>query len=256
MTLGARPVALHDRRRSGEATGRAVSKPAEIYESDRYWEANPSFHAEDSGFKVTNCIALLEAHGVRPASILDVGCGGGRTTLLLARHYGVPATGIDASPGAVRHAGAHHADPLVSFKVADPGSLESQADLGVMFDVFEHVEDYLGFLRRARPTARRWVFNIPLDMYVLSVLLERPMAWRRQYGHLHYFSKATALATLADAGYEVTGHRLCSLSRHMLRANPNLRRLVLAAPRLLLEALSKDFSARLVGGASLMVLAR
>jgi hypothetical protein len=82
------------------------------------------------------------------------------------------------------------------------------------------------------------------------------MAWRRQYGHLHYFSKATALATLRDAGYAVIDHRLCSLSRHMVRQNPNLRRIALSAPRLLLEALSKDLAAKLVGGASLMVLAR
>jgi SAM-dependent methyltransferase len=227
------------------------------YESDQYWEANPSLHLEDAEFKVANCVALLKPHGARPASILDVGCGAGRTTLLLARAFGVPAIGIDLSPGAIAYAAAHHADPLVTFRTGDVAALAgSPAELGVMFDVFEHVEDYLGFLRRAKPAARQWVFNIPLDMYVLSVLAGQPMTWRRQYGHLHYFSKATALATLRDAGYAVVDARLCSLSRHMVRHNPNLRRLVLAAPRLLLEAVSPDLAARLVGGASLMVLAR
>lgn len=244
-------------RQTAPKQGGSPDSTGAIYEGDRYWNANPTRHEEDSEFKVANCVALLAAHGIAPQSILDVGCGAGKTTVLLARAFGVPATGIDVWSGLPAYAAAHHADPLVTFRTADVAALDGPpADLGVMFDVFEHVEDYLGMLRRARPAARHWVFNIPLDMYVLSVLTERPMAWRRQYGHLHYFSRATALATLRDAGYEVIDERLCSLSRHMLRHNPNLRRVVLAAPRLALEALSPRLAARLVGGASLMVLAR
>src|SRR5690606_39364807 len=43
-------------------------------------------------------------------------------------------------------------------------------DLVLCIDVFEHIEDYLGFLRILRDKGTYKLFHIPLDMTVLSVL--------------------------------------------------------------------------------------
>jgi hypothetical protein len=70
-------------------------------------------------------------------------------------------------------------------------------------DVFEHIEDYLGFLRTIRSKADYKIFHIPLDLTVVSVLCGEMTKRRMTDGHLHYFSQETAIATLKDCGYEI-----------------------------------------------------
>jgi len=68
-------------------------------------------------------------------------------------------------------------------------------------DVFEHVEDYLGFIRRLQPLAEWKIFHIPLDLSVVSVA--RPTYFKMAYeqvGHLHCSTRETALASLEQAG--------------------------------------------------------
>lgn len=43
-------------------------------------------------------------------------------------------------------------------------------DLVLVLDVFEHVDDYLGFLRGLSRIARNIIFHIPLDISVMRVL--------------------------------------------------------------------------------------
>ena len=71
-------------------------------------------------------------------------------------------------------------------------------------DVFEHVEDYFGFLRKLREKAEYKIFHIPLDLSVQTVLRSSPIIkGRKSVGHIHYFTKETALETLKDTGYEI-----------------------------------------------------
>ena len=73
-------------------------------------------------------------------------------------------------------------------------------------------------------------------------------------GHLHYFSRDTALATLKDAGYQVIDH---FYTANMLEL-PNIgwRGKLMLLPRRLAFSLHPDLAARILGGYSLMVLAR
>src|SRR5690606_2619873 len=81
---------------------------------------------------------------------------------------------------------------------------ESPFDLVLCLDVFEHVEDYIGFIRGLRGLGGRFVFHIPLDMNAQMVLRGEPIRRVRDVvGHLHYFNKDTALATLEEAGMKV-----------------------------------------------------
>ena len=119
-------------------------------------------------------------------------------------------------------------------------------------DVFEHVEDYLGFIRGLQPLAQWKVFHIPLDLSVLSVA--RPIYLKmalEQVGHLHYFTRETALASLEQAGLKVRDWFFTSVELDQ-GAHGRKR---LQALRKLLFARNADFAARWLGGFSLLVLA-
>jgi cyclopropane fatty-acyl-phospholipid synthase-like methyltransferase len=161
--------------------------------------------------------------------------------------------GYDISQDAVRLARELHQD--VDVRLGDATESGEHFDLVLLVDVFEHVEDYLGFLRRVAPLGALMVFHVPLDMNALLVARERTMmASRSAYGHLHYFSKATALATLEDAGYTVLATKYTPGSMEL--PNRSWRMKVAKWPRRLGFRISPDATARILGGYSLLVLAR
>jgi hypothetical protein len=80
------------------------------------------------------------------------------------------------------------------------------------------------------------------------------MAKRKLVGHLHYFTKETALATLTDAGFEVQDYFYTAgsldLPQHTLLAQ------MARIPRRILFNLFPDTSVKVFGGFSLLVLAK
>ena len=228
-----------------------------IYVEGSYLRNNPSWHEADSPWKARQILALLEAHGIRPASVCEVGCGAGEVLNRMAAELGsgVELWGYELSPQAYELCRAKER-PNLHFRLADLLDEEGDpCDLLMAIDVFEHVEDYFAFLRRLRPRGRWKVFHIPLDLSVQSVLRGTPITrLRASVGHIHYFTKETALATLRDTGYEIIDWRYTrgtlDLPAHSWKAG--LARL----PRAWLHALSPDWAARLLGGFSLLVLAK
>ncbi len=77
---------------------------------------------------------------------------------------------------------------------------------------------------------------------------------RRSFGHLHYFTKETALAALQETGYEVIDHFYTRASVELRKRSwkGNLAKL----PRAVLFALNQDWTVRMLGGFSLLVLAK
>jgi cyclopropane fatty-acyl-phospholipid synthase-like methyltransferase len=226
------------------------------YETAAYLEANPSLHSEDNQFKSEFAISMLRSY-VRPKStFLEVGCGGGGILAEFCAAFDSHGVGIDISSSCIEHARARHAaNDSLTFEVCDIAGYELKHDIGLMFDVFEHVEDYFGFLRTASSIAPIWVFNIPIDMFALAILTKQEMRWRREYGHLHSFSPSTARATLSETGYRIQSDRLLFSTLHSLRQSFDIGKLLLALPRLVLERVSPEFAARTVGPASLLVVA-
>jgi SAM-dependent methyltransferase len=226
------------------------------YQTGEYWDKNPTFHEEDADFKVANAIAMLERNGISPDDILDVGTGSGKHAYLLSERYEVPTVGLDMSARAIDHARQRYSRPDLDFHVADIKQYSSVAHVGFMFDVFEHIEDYMGFLRSASPNSEYWVFNIPIDMNALSIVRGRYLDDRARVGHLHYFSKASALATLEDCGYEIIEWEFANVVKHQLKNQFSMKGLLAAFPRLALYKLSQSFAVNLLGGASLSVLCK
>ena len=229
------------------------------YVEGGYWESNPTFHEEDAAFKAENCATLLrrESGCCGSRSVLDVGCGAGGFLASLSTRVDGTFLGIDLAEQPIALASDRHRGNGLWFRVADVADVDGPFDLVTMNDVFEHVDDYLGFLRSIRRFQRPGVefyFNIPLDMTAVAVATRGYMKARERVGHLHYFSKESALATLEYAGFTVRGYRYNRTVGHLLKTRMGLRGLAAAVPRLASFRLAPDLSVRLLGGASLGVL--
>lgn len=229
---------------------------ATIYESGAYLEANPDWHAEDAPHKARWIDAILKRNRLEPSHIVEIGSGSGEVLVNLAKYYPqAKMEGYDISPQA--HAiAAPKTGGNLSFHRANYLEAETaQPDLLMAIDVFEHVEDYMGFIRAMRPRATWKLFHIPLDLSVQGLLRGKPlMHSRRAVGHLHYFCKDTALATLADCGCEVADWNYTHGAETMPKGG--LRTRAFNVPRRLARMVNEDLAVRVMGGASMMVLAR
>ena len=225
-----------------------------IYEDGTYLEnTGGSWHAEDSPWKAGNILDLLEGNGLAPESVAEIGCGAGE--ILRCMHAALPRAefdGWDISPQAYEICKAKKGERLC-FHLGDLLETEAYYDVVIAADVFEHVPDYHGFLRKLQRRARYKVLHIPLDMSVLNVLRGQPLRLRKQVGHLHYFDAPTALATLEDCGYRISSYRYTAGSLDLERTTWRSR--LARIPRQTLRRLSPRVAAQLLGGFSLLVLA-
>ncbi|MCG5431623.1 class I SAM-dependent methyltransferase [Mycobacterium sp. MYCO198283] len=224
------------------------------YETGEYLAHNPDWHAADAPFKAQWIADILQRNSVPTDHIVEVGTGSGEILVHLADRFpNARLTGYDISPQAYAIAAPKATDRL-RFHHADYLAVDAEPpDVLLAIDVFEHIDDYMSFLRALRPRAPRHLFHIPLDLSVQGLLRGRSiMGARKSIGHLHYFYKDTALATLADCGYHVVDWNYTHGAE--LLPNRALRTKVTSVGRRALRAVNEDFAIRLLGGASMMVL--
>jgi SAM-dependent methyltransferase len=181
-------------------------KPS-IYTDGTYLRNVVDWHVGDAPWKASQVARLIERNEFSPASVHDVGCGAGDVLAQLQPRlaHGTELLGMDIAADAIDLA-AHRANEWLRFERGDYRDADLPAqDVLLLLDVFEHVPDYLGFLAALRERAEYFVFHIPLDLCAWGVTLgSRWMLHMREtYGHLHYFSYETALATLEDTGYTI-----------------------------------------------------
>ena len=222
-----------------------------MYNDGRYFSKNPGWHENNAAWKASEVLSLLSEQNFRPTSIVDIGCGtGGVLEVIAGALNGTRLVGYDLSAQAI---GMVERSDRVELKVGTPQDVHEHYDLLLSLDVFEHVEDYLGFLRSLQPIADWFVFHIPLDMSAQSVMREQPLLTvRSTVGHLHYFTRATALASLQTAGFEIVCDRLLH-PRDIPGRRVKTR--IANMPRSLGRHLRPQLSARILGGSTLLVLA-
>lgn len=191
----------------GDATRSDTGPHSDIYRDGTYLENVGDWHAGDAPWKSQQVAALLVRNDVAPTSVHDVGCGAGEVLALLQPRLGADADllGMDIAADAIAIADGKSNDRL-HFERGDYLAAEvPRPDVLLLLDVFEHVPDYLGFLADLRDRSELFVFHIPLDLCAWGVTFRSRwmLHMRETYGHLHYFSYETALATLEDAGYTI-----------------------------------------------------
>lgn len=160
--------------------------------------------------------------------------------------------GFDISPTAVRM--ARERWPDIEFSCSDYVEEPIAADVVLMVDFFEHLEDPESFLRSVRGRAGAVLFRVPLDDNLYNRAFRKLPGIRRRLGHLHFYSYATALRCLRECGYTVLRAELVE----NFRDETNLKTVsarINYFPRALLSAVSRRACARVLGGLSLVVLA-
>lgn len=226
------------------------------YYDTSYLAEHPDWDRKDSPWKADLVKAVLSDFEIRPSSICEIGCGSGDVLVQLKRYY--PDTkfyGYDISPQAAAFWKEleHHG---ITFRQGDYFELKSEVyDVILMFDVIEHLRDPFTFLERLRSTASHFVFHIPLDLSASTVLRGHPLLnIRSKAGHIHYYTKDLAIATLKDSGFEIVHWRYSGAAVSTPQRTLKTRLAIL--PRLALYSLHKDFGVRALGGETLVVLAR
>jgi SAM-dependent methyltransferase len=222
-----------------------------MYNNGYYLSKNPGWHENNAAWKASQVLSLLDDRNFKPASIVDIGCGtGGVLEVIASTLNGTRLVGYDLSSQAI---GMVERSDRVELRVGTPEDVQEHYDLLLSLDVFEHVEDYIGFLRSLRPIADWFMFHIPLDASAQSVIRERPLLTARStVGHLHYFTRGTALASLETAGFEIECDNL--LFPHNI-PDRRARTRIANIPRDLGRRLRPQLSARILGGSTLLVLA-
>jgi 2-polyprenyl-3-methyl-5-hydroxy-6-metoxy-1,4-benzoquinol methylase len=133
--------------------------------SDKYTTRNLIAASLVRGFE--QAVRALLAQAVSPPqTILEVGCGEGYTTKLLAE-TGLPVRAVDWSRQVIAEARALHSSPSVRFEVRDLHQLTApndSADIVVALEVLEHVADPHSAMRLLAALAGRWLLlSVPRE---------------------------------------------------------------------------------------------
>jgi SAM-dependent methyltransferase len=230
---------------------------SDIYTSGKYLENNPGWHAGDSPWKSAQILKMMRKHNLQPGTICEVGCGAGE--ILSRLHEEILAAqfhGYEVSPQAYELCLARQKDGL-KFTHGDLLETQEKFDLLLCIDVFEHIPDYLSFLERLSGHAGLFIFHIPLDLSLLSILRPARLA-RVRYGvgHLHTFNYESALAVLKDTGYEIVDSIFTAGGVELEKNKRRIRTVLANLPRRVIGAFSQRVAAQILGGYSLLVLAK
>jgi cyclopropane fatty-acyl-phospholipid synthase-like methyltransferase len=229
----------------------------ELYTSGEYLEKNPTWHVEESPWKAKQVIRMLRKDQIAPKTICEVGCGAGEVLKQLQKYMGDDCFlwGYEISTQALELSKSR-ANERLHFKLADlRQEKDAFFDLILVMDVIEHLEDYFSFLRGIKSKGQYKILHIPLDLSMQTIVRSHGLLnVRRSYGHIHYFTKEIALQMLNDVGYDVIDYFYTA--RAVELPSKQIKRNLMRLPRKLLAAVNKDLAVRILGGWSLLALAK
>lgn len=225
-----------------------------IYSNGTYLAKNDTWHAEDSAWKSGQIKSMLSKNNLSPHTVCEVGCGAGEILVKLSeRMPAVTFVGYEVSPQAFELCKPRQRDNII-YHLKDILSEDVFFYCLLCVDVFEHIEDYMGFLKTLKK-AQYKIFHIPLDISVMGVLRGNKLtSERRGVGRLHYFTQDTALATLEDCGFELIDYFYSPT--FIDRPSKSLYGLFAKFRYKLFFQLAPHFTVRFFGASSLLVLAK
>lgn len=226
-----------------------------LYLTNEYIKKNPSYHIEDSPWKAKQILKMLKKHNLSISTICEVGCGVGEILISLQNQLPsyIQLSGYEISNSAYKLCKKKENNNL-KFYLKNISNEDKYYDLILLIDVIEHVEDIYGLLKKVRLKGKYKIFHIPLDLSFQMILRKNLLEeLRENLGHIHYFTKEIALATLKDSGYKITDYFYTNSGIEL--ESKSLLKNFAKFPRKILASINKDLCSHLVGGLSLMVLA-
>jgi cyclopropane fatty-acyl-phospholipid synthase-like methyltransferase len=229
---------------------------AALYIDGTYLRLHPTWHAEDSQWKAAQVLTMLRRNGMSVRSVLEVGCGAGEVLAVLqaAMPKNSDFRGYEIAADAYAMCSSRANDQL-RFTLQVPGeAIHHRADLVIALDVLEHTEDYFSFLRTLRETAPYCMLHVPLDLSLQSLLFGLPQRVRKTAGHLHYFTAPILTNAVQECGFEIVDAMYTKPA--IERPSASLRGKMARYPRQIAAACSEHWAALILGGFSMMVLAK
>ena len=177
-----------------------------LYVTDEYIAKNPSLHEEDSPWKVSKIIPLIdtfvEGFNKDEIDLLDVGGGAGLILNAVSRYieetYKIKVNkfALDLSPGLLeiqkkRNPGIKR---LLNEDISKTSLADKEIDLTLMIDVLEHVTNPTEALEEVKRISKFVIFKVPLeDNLLLRTLDFIKRGWYRQraieiMGHINVYS--------------------------------------------------------------------
>lgn len=231
----------------------------QIYKNREYLNNCPSWHTEDSAWKAKKIYNIILKNQIQFNQIAEIGCGAGMILENLSQHIkdsSVMFYGYDISPQAIEKANQIQ-NKRIKFNLCDlTENEECYYDVLLAIDVIEHIPDYLTFLERCKLKARYKIYHIPLDIHVSSVLRNAFVPTRYTIGHLHYFTYESAIAVLKDTGHKIIDVCYTNGAIGLFKQHPTVKKAIANIPRFLLSIINTPMAARVLGGYSLLVLAK
>lgn len=228
----------------------------DLYTAGSYRQCNEDWHDEDGPVKAREICSLLERNRISFGSCADIGCGTGRVTKIMASAFDADFFGYEISHIPLDQ--SEQKPDNVKFIVGDFFDVSElpSYDLVMLNDVVEHIPDCFSFLNRIKQYSRYMILRLPIEINVLHTLTNRQAHNRRRLGHLHYFSKDTALATVEECGLTIVDWQYVFDGLNMPHTSRSLLKIALKGPRLIALNLFPDLGVRLFGGAGILILAR
>ncbi|MEX2586628.1 MAG: class I SAM-dependent methyltransferase [Actinomycetota bacterium] len=161
---------------------------------------------------------MMHFAGIRPGDrVLEVGCGLGRYTFILAE-LGVHVEGLDLSPSLIEQLGEINAGrydlPVHAYDLVDcPAEMFGKYDAVIGFFVLHHVYDLRSCFSAASKLVRpggRVAFlepNPANPLYYLQISLTRGMAWTAEKGMLKMTERHLVPAMLEAGFIDIATHR-------------------------------------------------
>ncbi len=228
-----------------------------IYNDGTYLDNNPTWHVEDSQWKASQILKMLEKHNIKPKTICEVGCGAGEILSQMQNNMDRDCTffGYDISPQAFEICKKKENDKLKFYHKDIIQDKNAFYEILLLVDVIEHIENYYEFLKVVKTKSNLILLHIPLDICVFNLLRNKLILLRKNAGHIHFFLKETALYTLKEIGFDIVDY-FYTPKFIDLRSSNNYKSYILSRLMKSLFTFNRDFTVKLLGGYSLLVLAK
>ncbi|HAO93198.1 MAG: hypothetical protein A2X99_02630 [Deltaproteobacteria bacterium GWB2_55_19] len=225
-----------------------------------YTSINTTLHVEDSPWKIEKVRKLIGKR-LSPRVICDIGCGAGLIAKGMAEAYpDALVIGLDISIDMLK--AARRNTPEAEFVNARIEALPigaGMADIIMLMDVLEHLEDPGKVLGALSQIARHLIIKVPLEDSLWYWANDKTGRYtreenRRKLGHIQYFKMSSLTRLLNNAGFEVVAYEIISQNVDN-PDNPHISKLgkVINPVRVLAYKVSKRLFARVFNGSVILL---